>query len=245
MAPRQAGFAVTPYLIPDGLDDIVDLLVPELQERGVHRTEYTGTTLLSHLGLREPLTHRSAPDRRQAGLTRIGDGGSSRRTAEPGFVQDQMGACREKTCPCAPELALLVAASALCRDDRSLRCRPNQRGNRAESAPMMDQRSGLLADLARFDLTHDEEVVSDALHRGNTGGEPGRCAGQYRKAVALLQVGDPREAVDPAASELPCQSGIVHSQDVDGEPVCPLHGIRGRGSGPEAEGDEGGLEGLS
>ncbi|MGW4936482.1 hypothetical protein ACWEQH_26325 [Streptomyces sp. NPDC004166] len=28
------GFNVTPYLIPDGLDDIVDLLVPELQERG-------------------------------------------------------------------------------------------------------------------------------------------------------------------------------------------------------------------
>lgn len=61
------GFNVTPYLIPDGLDDIVDLLVPELQERGVYRTEYTGTTLREHLGLREPLTHRSAPDRRQAG----------------------------------------------------------------------------------------------------------------------------------------------------------------------------------
>lgn len=52
------GFNVTPYLIPDGLDDIVDLLVPELQERGVYRTEYTGTTLREHLGLREPLTRR-------------------------------------------------------------------------------------------------------------------------------------------------------------------------------------------
>jgi hypothetical protein len=61
------GFNVTPYLIPDGLDDIVDLLVPELQERGIYRTEYTGTTLRENLGLREPLTHRSAPDRRQAG----------------------------------------------------------------------------------------------------------------------------------------------------------------------------------
>jgi alkanesulfonate monooxygenase SsuD/methylene tetrahydromethanopterin reductase-like flavin-dependent oxidoreductase (luciferase family) len=61
------GFNVTPYLIPDGLDDIVDLLVPELQERGVYRTEYTGTTLRENLGLRAPLTHRSAPDRRQAG----------------------------------------------------------------------------------------------------------------------------------------------------------------------------------
>ncbi|MEV7392010.1 NtaA/DmoA family FMN-dependent monooxygenase [Streptomyces sp. NPDC091215] len=55
------GFNITPYLIPDGLDDIVDLLVPELQERGVYRTAYTGTTLREHLGLRAPLTHRAAP----------------------------------------------------------------------------------------------------------------------------------------------------------------------------------------
>jgi FMN-dependent oxidoreductase (nitrilotriacetate monooxygenase family) len=52
------GFNITPYLIPDGLDDIVNLLVPELQERGVYPTEYAGTTLREHLGLRPPLTHR-------------------------------------------------------------------------------------------------------------------------------------------------------------------------------------------
>ncbi|MFI8823638.1 NtaA/DmoA family FMN-dependent monooxygenase [Streptomyces sp. NPDC053431] len=45
------GFNVSPYLIPDGLDDIVDLLVPELQERGAYRTAYTGSTLREHLGL--------------------------------------------------------------------------------------------------------------------------------------------------------------------------------------------------
>ncbi|KOG34935.1 MULTISPECIES: NtaA/DmoA family FMN-dependent monooxygenase [Streptomyces] len=45
------GFNITPYLIPDGLDDIVDLLVPELQERDVYRTAYTGTTLREHLEL--------------------------------------------------------------------------------------------------------------------------------------------------------------------------------------------------
>ncbi|MGW4557422.1 hypothetical protein ACWEOV_27770 [Streptomyces sp. NPDC004365] len=61
------GFNVTPYLIPDGLDDIVDLLVPELHERGIYRTEYPGTTLRENLGLHEPLTHRSAQDRQQAG----------------------------------------------------------------------------------------------------------------------------------------------------------------------------------
>ncbi|HEY4454483.1 MAG TPA: NtaA/DmoA family FMN-dependent monooxygenase [Pseudonocardiaceae bacterium] len=58
------GFNVTPYLIPDGLDDIVNLLVPQLQERGVYPTEYAGDTLREHLGLREPLTHRAVADRR-------------------------------------------------------------------------------------------------------------------------------------------------------------------------------------
>ncbi|MFD7574882.1 F420-dependent methylene-tetrahydromethanopterin reductase, partial [Streptomyces sp. NPDC059810] len=42
---------LSPDLVPDGLDDIVDLLVPELQERGVYRSAYTGTTLREHLGL--------------------------------------------------------------------------------------------------------------------------------------------------------------------------------------------------
>jgi FMN-dependent oxidoreductase (nitrilotriacetate monooxygenase family) len=46
------GFNVSPYIVPHGLDDIVTLLVPELQERGVYRTEYRGTTLREHLGLR-------------------------------------------------------------------------------------------------------------------------------------------------------------------------------------------------
>lgn len=60
------GFNISPYLIPDGLDDIVDLLIPELQERGAYPTEYAGTTLRDHLGLRPPLTHRAtgAPARK-------------------------------------------------------------------------------------------------------------------------------------------------------------------------------------
>jgi alkanesulfonate monooxygenase SsuD/methylene tetrahydromethanopterin reductase-like flavin-dependent oxidoreductase (luciferase family) len=48
------GFNVSPYLTPDGLDDIVDRLVPELQDRGVYRERYTGTTLREHLGLARP-----------------------------------------------------------------------------------------------------------------------------------------------------------------------------------------------
>lgn len=46
------GFNVSPYIVPDGLDDIVELLVPELQERGAYPTEYRGATLREHLGLR-------------------------------------------------------------------------------------------------------------------------------------------------------------------------------------------------
>ncbi len=42
-----------PYL-PEGLDDFVDKVVPELQRRGLFRTEYAGTTLRDHLGLPRP-----------------------------------------------------------------------------------------------------------------------------------------------------------------------------------------------
>lgn len=46
--------------VPGGLDDIVDRLVPELQERGAYPAEYEGTTLREHLGLRAPLGRRAA-----------------------------------------------------------------------------------------------------------------------------------------------------------------------------------------
>ncbi|MFJ2778906.1 MULTISPECIES: LLM class flavin-dependent oxidoreductase [unclassified Kitasatospora] len=48
------GFILVPHLTPGGLDDFVDQVVPLLQERGVFRTEYTGTTLRDHLGLPVP-----------------------------------------------------------------------------------------------------------------------------------------------------------------------------------------------
>ena len=48
------GFNVMfPYL-PGGLDDFVDKVVPELQRRGIFRTEYEGTTLRENLGLPRP-----------------------------------------------------------------------------------------------------------------------------------------------------------------------------------------------
>jgi FMN-dependent oxidoreductase (nitrilotriacetate monooxygenase family) len=49
------GFNIVPHLLPDALTDIVDKVVPELQERGSYRTAYEGTTLREHLEL-PPLT---------------------------------------------------------------------------------------------------------------------------------------------------------------------------------------------
>ncbi|MGW0815300.1 NtaA/DmoA family FMN-dependent monooxygenase [Streptomyces viridiviolaceus] len=48
------GFVLVPHLVPGGLDEFVDRVVPVLQERGVFRTAYEGRTLRSHLGLPEP-----------------------------------------------------------------------------------------------------------------------------------------------------------------------------------------------
>jgi FMN-dependent oxidoreductase (nitrilotriacetate monooxygenase family) len=48
------GFNVMfPYL-PEGLNDFVDKVVPELQRRGIFRTRYEGRTLREHLGLPRP-----------------------------------------------------------------------------------------------------------------------------------------------------------------------------------------------
>ncbi len=53
-AGASDGFNVMfPYL-PGGLDDFVDLVVPELQRRGVFRTAYEGVTLRENLGLKRP-----------------------------------------------------------------------------------------------------------------------------------------------------------------------------------------------
>jgi alkanesulfonate monooxygenase SsuD/methylene tetrahydromethanopterin reductase-like flavin-dependent oxidoreductase (luciferase family) len=50
------GYILVPHITPGGLDPFVDRVVPLLQERGVFRTDYEGTTLRDHLGLtRKPL----------------------------------------------------------------------------------------------------------------------------------------------------------------------------------------------
>ena len=48
------GFNVMFPYVPGGLDDFVDLVVPELQRRGIFRREYAGGTLRENLGLPRP-----------------------------------------------------------------------------------------------------------------------------------------------------------------------------------------------
>jgi FMN-dependent oxidoreductase (nitrilotriacetate monooxygenase family) len=45
------GFNLLPPLMPASMQDFVDLVVPELQRRGLFRTEYAGPTLRDNLGL--------------------------------------------------------------------------------------------------------------------------------------------------------------------------------------------------
>jgi N-acetyl-S-(2-succino)cysteine monooxygenase len=48
------GFNVMPAWLPGSLNDFVDLVIPELQRRGLFRTEYEGMTLRENLGLPRP-----------------------------------------------------------------------------------------------------------------------------------------------------------------------------------------------
>ncbi len=59
------GFNILPPWLPTGLTDFVDLVVPELQRRGLFRTAYEGRTLRENLGLPFP-ENRWAALRRSA-----------------------------------------------------------------------------------------------------------------------------------------------------------------------------------
>jgi len=60
-ADAADGFILVPHITPSGLDDFAANVVPELQDRGVFRTEYSGGTLRENLGLPESTTRRAAP----------------------------------------------------------------------------------------------------------------------------------------------------------------------------------------
>ncbi|OGA03317.1 MAG: nitrilotriacetate monooxygenase [Betaproteobacteria bacterium RIFCSPLOWO2_02_FULL_62_17] len=52
------GFNLMPLIFPQGLEDIVDQLIPELQRRGLFRTDYEGRTLRANLGLLTPVARK-------------------------------------------------------------------------------------------------------------------------------------------------------------------------------------------
>lgn len=53
------GFNIMPPHLPGGLDIFVDRVIPELQRRGLFRTEYEGRTLRENLGLPRPVNQFS------------------------------------------------------------------------------------------------------------------------------------------------------------------------------------------
>jgi len=54
------GFNITPAHLPGGCEDFVELVVPELQRRGLFRAEYEGRTLRENLGLKRPVSRYAA-----------------------------------------------------------------------------------------------------------------------------------------------------------------------------------------
>lgn len=48
------GFNVMPPYLPGGLEEFAQHVIPELQRRGLFRTEYSGSTLREHFGLSRP-----------------------------------------------------------------------------------------------------------------------------------------------------------------------------------------------
>jgi alkanesulfonate monooxygenase len=58
------GFNVLPPVLPGSLDDFVDLVVPELQRRGLFRTAYEGRTLRENLGLARPINQHLLQQKR-------------------------------------------------------------------------------------------------------------------------------------------------------------------------------------
>jgi FMN-dependent oxidoreductase (nitrilotriacetate monooxygenase family) len=50
-ADASDGFILVPHITPGGLDEFAGMVVPLLQERGVFRSDYEGSTLREHLGL--------------------------------------------------------------------------------------------------------------------------------------------------------------------------------------------------
>ena len=115
------GFVVAATHSPGAYEDVVRLVVPELQRRGVFRDRYTGSTLRDNLGLARPRAERRMADEPRAAPRAAG-----RRGGHPGRRTDgrhrprrvrcrghQGGAARAPAIRCAPG-ATGGTASASC-----------------------------------------------------------------------------------------------------------------------------------
>jgi FMN-dependent oxidoreductase (nitrilotriacetate monooxygenase family) len=60
------GFNLTPTHLPHGIEDFVELILPELRRRGLFRSEYESTTLRGNLGLPEHINRYTAERERAA-----------------------------------------------------------------------------------------------------------------------------------------------------------------------------------
>jgi alkanesulfonate monooxygenase SsuD/methylene tetrahydromethanopterin reductase-like flavin-dependent oxidoreductase (luciferase family) len=60
------GFNIMSPWLPGGLTEFAELVVPELQRRGLFRTEYEGTTLRENLGLPRPANRYAQQTRQRA-----------------------------------------------------------------------------------------------------------------------------------------------------------------------------------
>ncbi|MDH2406550.1 LLM class flavin-dependent oxidoreductase [Bradyrhizobium sp. SSUT18] len=63
------GFNITPTHLPHGLNDFVELVLPEIRRRGLFRDEYEGKTLRENLGLHTPASryqHQTARESQSA-----------------------------------------------------------------------------------------------------------------------------------------------------------------------------------
>jgi FMN-dependent oxidoreductase (nitrilotriacetate monooxygenase family) len=56
------GFNIMPAVLPSGIEVFAEQVVPILQERGLFRTEYEGTTLREHYGLARPRNRYDSAD---------------------------------------------------------------------------------------------------------------------------------------------------------------------------------------
>jgi alkanesulfonate monooxygenase len=60
------GFNICPPYLPGAFTEFVDMVIPELQRRGLFRTEYEGRTFRDNLGLRRPESRYAAAELKRA-----------------------------------------------------------------------------------------------------------------------------------------------------------------------------------